>query len=64
MNPASSQVLGPRTTAQTAGLVMSIKQTGVPLGGVMAGALVPMLALHSGWRAAAAGTRGHRCRLW
>jgi predicted MFS family arabinose efflux permease len=53
MNPASAQVLGPRTTAQTAGLVMSIKQTGVPLGGVMAGALVPMLVLRSGWRAAA-----------
>jgi MFS family permease len=53
MNPASAQVLGPRTTARTAGLVMSIKQTGVPLGGVMAGALVPMLVLRSGWRAAA-----------
>jgi MFS family permease len=53
MNPASAQILGPRTTARTAGLVMSIKQTGVPLGGVMAGALVPMLALRSGWRAAA-----------
>ena len=53
MNPASSQMLGPRTTARTAGLVMSIKQTGVPLGGVMAGALVPILASHSGWRMAA-----------
>ena len=53
MNPASSQILGPRTTARTAGLVMSIKQTGVPLGGVMAGALVPILAFHSGWRMAA-----------
>jgi MFS family permease len=52
MNPASSQMLGPRTTARTAGLVMSIKQTGVPLGGVMAGALVPILASHSGWRVA------------
>ncbi len=53
MNPASSQMLGPRTTARTAGLVMSIKQTGVPLGGVMAGALVPMLASRTGWRMAA-----------
>ncbi len=52
MNPASSQILGPRTTAKTAALVMSIKQTGVPLGGVAAGALVPVLAAHSGWRAA------------
>ena len=53
MNPASSQVLGPRTSASTAGLIMSIKQTGVPLGGVVAGALVPALALHYGWRLAA-----------
>jgi MFS family permease len=53
MNPASSQMLGPRTTARTAGLVMSIKQTGVPLGGVMAGVLVPILASHYGWRMAA-----------
>jgi MFS family permease len=53
MNPASSQVLGPRTTARTAGLIMSIKQTGVPLGGVAAGALVPVLVFHSGWRLAA-----------
>lgn len=50
MNPASSQMLGPRTTARTAGLVMSIKQTGVPLGGVLAGTLVPILAAHSRWR--------------
>jgi MFS family permease len=53
MNPASVQVLGPRTTARTAGLIMSIKQTGVPLGGVAAGALVPVLVFHSGWRWAA-----------
>jgi Major Facilitator Superfamily len=52
MNPASLQMLGPRTTARTAGLVMSIKQTGVPLGGVMAGALVPILVAHFGWRMA------------
>lgn len=50
MNPASAQILGPRTTARTAGLIMAIKQTGVPLGGVFAGILVPILVLHSGWR--------------
>lgn len=53
MNPASAQMLGPRTTARTAGLVMSIKQTGVPLGGVMAGAFVPNLTSQFGWRTAA-----------
>lgn len=52
MNPASSQVLGPRISARTAGLIMSIKQTGVPLGGVLAGVLVPILVLHSGWQGA------------
>ncbi len=50
MNPASAQVLGPRTSARTAGLIMSIKQTGVPLGGALAGGLVPWLVLTSGWR--------------
>jgi MFS family permease len=53
MNPASSQMLGPRTTARNAGLVMSIKQTGVPLGGVVAGGVVPILASYLGWRVAA-----------
>lgn len=53
MNPASSQMLGPRTSPRTAGLIMSIKQTGVPLGGVMAGALVPVLVSRFGWRMAA-----------
>ncbi len=53
MNPASSQILGPRTTPRTAGLIMAIKQTGVPLGGVIAGLIVPILVLHSGWRGTA-----------
>jgi MFS family permease len=50
MNPASSQILGPRTTPRTAGFIMSLKQTGVPLGGVVAGAVVPILVLRSGWQ--------------
>jgi MFS family permease len=49
MNPASSQVLGPRATARTAGLIMSLKQTGVPVGGVLAGILLPFLVLRWGW---------------
>jgi MFS family permease len=49
MNPASSQVLGPRTTSRNAAFVMSIKQTGVPLGGVLAGLLVPVLVARSTW---------------
>ena len=50
MNPASAQVLGPRTSSHTAGFIMSIKQTGVPLGGTLAGVLLPILVLHSGWQ--------------
>jgi MFS family permease len=49
MTPASSQVLGPRTSPQTAGLIMSIRQTGVPIGAMLAGILVPTLVLRSGW---------------
>lgn len=52
MNPASSQILGPRSTPRTAGLIMAIKQTGVPLGGVLAGLVIPALVLRSGWRGA------------
>jgi len=52
MNPASSQILGPRTAPNNASLIMSIKQTGVPLGAMMAGIVVPVLVLSSGWRGA------------
>jgi MFS family permease len=52
MNPASSQVLGPRTSPSNAGLIMSIKQTGVPLGAMLAGLLAPFLVLYWGWQSA------------
>jgi len=52
MNPASSQVLGSRTTSRNAAFVMSVKQTGVPLGGVLAGILVPVLVTWFTWRGA------------
>jgi MFS family permease len=50
MTPASSHILGPRTSLNTAGLVMSIKQSGVPLGAVLAGAILPIFILHLGWQ--------------
>lgn len=50
MTPASSHILGPRTSPNTAGLVMSIKQSGVPLGAVLAGAILPIFILHLGWQ--------------
>ncbi len=50
ITPASSALLARSTPAARRNLVFSIKQTGVPLGGAMAGLLVPAL-LHAGpWR--------------
>jgi predicted MFS family arabinose efflux permease len=51
ITPASSHLLALTTPADRMSLVFSIKQTGVPLGGVLAGALVPAL-LALGWRGA------------
>jgi predicted MFS family arabinose efflux permease len=52
ITPASSQVLARTTPATRMGLVFSVKQTGVPVGTALAGALLPLLALAFGWRAA------------
>lgn len=52
--PASSHLLIRYAAPKTAPLVFSIKQTGVPLGGAMAGALVPLFAVWFGWRGALA----------
>src|SRR5262249_19180399 len=50
MNPASVQVLGPRTTPRNGAFILSIKQTGVPLGVMVAGVIAPAVAVYSGWR--------------
>jgi len=50
--PASSQILARYATPSQAPFVFSIKQTGVPVGGVIAGALLPFLAVEFGWRGA------------
>lgn len=52
ITPASSHLLARSTPAERAALVFSIKQTGVPLGGVLAGALVPPIAVAAGAPAA------------
>ena len=52
ITPASSHLLARTTPAHRASFVFSVKQTGVPLGGVMAGAIVPLLALSAGARPA------------
>jgi len=51
--PASSQILMRAAPPGLVALTFSIKQTGVPLGGVLAGAGVPVLILALGWRGAA-----------
>lgn len=53
MNPASSHLLNRVSPARHLSTIFSIKQSGVPLGGVLAGALLPPLVLWSGWRTAA-----------
>ncbi|MGA8005709.1 MAG: MFS transporter, partial [Burkholderiales bacterium] len=51
--PASSHILARATPPGLVALTFSIKQTGVPLGGAIAGALVPAMIHALGWRASA-----------
>ena len=48
-NPASAHVLAGVSTPQWRPLVFSIKQAGVPLGGMLAGLVVPLLAIRFRW---------------
>lgn len=50
ITPASSHLLARTTPARQMSLVFSVKQTGVPLGGLMAGAIVPPLLLGLDWQ--------------
>lgn len=52
ITPASSHLLARSTSPERASLVFSVKQTGVPLGGVLAGALVPPVAVAFGVQSA------------
>lgn len=51
--PASSRILARASPPSRIALTFSIKQTGVPLGGAIAGAAVPALVLTIGWRGSA-----------
>jgi MFS family permease len=51
--PASSHILARHTPVHLMSFVFSLKQTGVPIGGMVAGAMVPALVLEFGWRVAA-----------
>ncbi|WP_116083271.1 MFS transporter [Tropicimonas sp. IMCC34011] len=52
VTPASSHLLARSTPKHRMGLVFSLKQTGVPLGGILAGLALPPLTLTFGWRVA------------
>jgi MFS family permease len=52
ITPASSQLLQRTAPPSRMALTFSIKQTGVPAGAALSGALLPALALASGWRVA------------
>ena len=50
--PASSDILGRYCPPRRAPLIFSIKQTGVPVGGMLAGLLVPAFTIALGWEGA------------
>lgn len=50
ITPASSQILARTTQPSQMALVFSVKQTGVPVGAMMAGAIVPSLMLGIDWQ--------------
>ncbi|SHH85392.1 MFS transporter [Pollutimonas bauzanensis] len=49
-NPAGSEVLQRFSPPEMRNLIFSIKQAGVPLGGVIAGLAIPAIVLLAGWR--------------
>ena len=50
--PASTHLLVPQTPRAHINLVLSLRQIGVPLAGMLAGLVMPPLTLHWGWRSA------------
>lgn len=56
--PSASHILARHTAAGHRGLVFSIKQSGVPVGGLLAGMLLPAIALAADWRWAVTSAAG------
>ncbi len=54
--PASSDILARYAPPKHAALIFSIKQTGVPAGGIIAGIVVPFLLVNFGWQGIFIGT--------
>jgi MFS family permease len=63
LSPPASQLLARFTPPARRNLVFSIKQTGVPLGGILAAAIAPAIAVMFGWQWALAGTAAVLCGL-
>lgn len=63
VTPASSTILNERTPPGWRAFIFSVKQTGVPVGGALAGALVPLLIHAGGWRVAAFAVAGAAAAL-
>lgn len=51
--PAGSALLAEHTPPRLRNVIMSLRQTGVPIGGALAGFAIPWLITWGGWRAAA-----------
>ncbi|MGY6646382.1 MAG: MFS transporter [Salinarimonas sp.] len=51
-NPSAAHLLARHTHKGNRGLIFSIKQTGVPLGGIAAGIITPAIAVAFGWQVA------------
>ncbi len=52
VNPSTGQMLQTAITSHRRGLLFSVKQSAVPLGGILAGVVAPPLALALGWQGA------------
>lgn len=53
VTPSSSAILADRTPENMRAFIFSLKQTGVPIGGALAGAAIPALIVVLGWKEAA-----------
>jgi MFS family permease len=53
VTPSSSSILAERAPEGLRAFIFSLKQTGVPIGGALAGAIIPSVMLAFGWRVAA-----------
>jgi len=62
VTPSSSAILADRAPPNLRAFIFSLKQTGVPIGGMLAGLLVPALIGLTGWKGAAF-TAGAACVL-